>query len=767
MKTIILIYLTFCSLLSLNAQLNGTVKDQNDDPVEFANIALYSLPDSSLVSGTTTNSEGKFSLISENSANEFLKISFIGYETKTVAAIPEQIIVLKAETTQLEEVTVTAVRPSFKMDSDGLSANIENTLLSRLGTANEVLAQLPFVSGEDGTFSIFGRGEPLIYINNRLVRDKNELRRLKSSDIKDVKVILNPGAQFDATVGAVIRITTVKAVGEGLSGSLYSFIRQRSRFDHNESIQLNYRKSGLDIFGGLEFSQYNSYQKQKNTIQLQAEQLHTIAQELEMNTKTTKDWSMNAGFNYNISPEHTFGIRYNHDRSFGNIFTMSGISQHFTDGVNDRNMDMYTWNGGENHRHYLNTYYNGKLNEETELRFEGDWLNGGNETPIYTTNTDKQSNETTQVDSENSNNYFLYAGKLMLTTPLFSGKITVGTETSYTENDQEYRMLNEEVAEDLPSNDNRSEQTLAAGFLFYDRTWELLSLQAGLRYEYIDFNYYYMGERSDEQSRKYNNVLPSVSLGYKGETVNMSLSYRSTVRRPSYGQLRSSIMYIDPYTYEGGNPALRPLFTSRVSYLFGWKNLNVDLSYNWYKDNIIITLEQFQDKAMLLAQPKNIAHSGAFQGSLSYSPTIAWWKPNAELGVIIQDLTYKGETYNRPYWHYRLNNTFTLPHNYILMVNLLGNRPGNTDLISAHSNFRTDIRLNKKIFNDALNMTVAFTDVFNTEREQWELFLDNVSFWKWNNRDSRGVYLQLTYTFNPARNAYKGQGAAGSELDRL
>lgn len=767
MKTTILLCFIFCSLLSSQAQLNGTVKDQNDDPVEFANIALYSLPDSSLVSGTTTNSDGRFSLGTDDANNAFLKISFIGYETQTVVAVPEQVITLKAETTQLEEVTVTAVRPSFKMDSDGLSANIENTLLSRLGTANEVLAQLPFVSGEDGTFSVFGRGEPLIYINNRLVRDKNELRQLKSSDIKDVKVILNPGAQFDATVGAVIRITTVKAVGEGLSGSLYSFIRQRSRFDHNESIRLNYRKNGLDIFGGLEFSQYNSYQKQKNNIRLQTEQLHTIAQEFEMGAKYPKDWSVNTGFNYSITPQHTFGTRYSYDQSSGQEFTMDGISKHFTDGTNDKNMDMYALNGGESHRHYLNTYYSGELNEETELRFEGDYLNGGGETPTHTTNRDRQTNETIRVDSENSNNYFLYAGKLMLTAPLFSGKITVGTEASYTENNQEYRMLNEEIAEDLPSNDNRSEQALAAGFLFYDRTWNALSLQAGLRYEYIDFNYYYMGKRSDEQSRTYNNLLPSATIAYKGETFNMSLSYRSTVRRPSYGQLRSSIMYIDPYTYEGGNPALRPFFTNRMSYLFGWKNLNVDLSYNWYKDNIITTLEQFRDKPMLLAQPKNIAHSGAFQGSLSYSPTIAWWKPNAELGVVIQDLTYKEKRYNNPLWNYRLNNTFTLSHNYILMVNLWGNTPGNSDLVSARHNFRTDVRVNKKFLKDALNVTVAFTDVFNTEREKWELFQDNVSFWKWNNRDTRGVYLQVTYTFNPTRNTYKGQGAAGSELDRL
>lgn len=767
MKTTILIDFILCSVLSLNAQLKGTVRDQVNHPVEFANVALYTLPDSSLVSGTTTNSEGEFSLAMENTGNAFLKISFIGYETQTVTAEPGQVIVLKAETMQLGEVTVTAVRPSFKMGSDGLSANIENTLLSRLGTANEVLAQLPFVSGEDGAFTVFGRGEPLIYINNRQVRDKNELRQLKSSDLKTVKVILNPGAQFDATVGAVIRITTVKPVGEGVSGSVYAFIRQRNKFDHSENIRLNYRKGGLDIFGGVAFSQYHSRQTQKDTIRLQTEQFHTIAQEFENSNKDPEDWSANTGFNYSIPSGHTFGTRYNYERSSKNEFTLEGTSKHFTDGVNDRNLDMYTLNEGESHRHYLNAYYNGELGEQTELRFEGDYLNGGGEIPVYTTNTDRQTGETIQVNSENTNNYFLYAGKLTLTMPLFSGKITVGTEASHTENDQEYRMLNEDIAEDLPSNDNTSEQTLAAGFLIYDRTWDKLSLQAGLRYEHINFNYYYMGERSKEQSRVYNNLFPSASIAYNGETVNMSLSYRSTVRRPSYNQLRSSIIYFDPYTYEGGNPSLLPHFTNRVSYLFGWKDLNIDLSYNWYEDAIIWTFEQFQDKPLLLSQPQNIAHSSAFQGSLSYSPTIAWWKPGVEIGTTVQQLTDKGSTYNDPYLQYRFNNTFTLPHNYILMINLWGNTPGNSDLIYTHNNFRTDVRLNRKFFNDALNVTVAFTDIFYTDRERWESHQSNVSFWKWNSRDSRGVYLQATYTFNPARNTYKGQGAAGSELNRL
>ena len=216
------LFFTFLFILSfsIQAQLKGTLINQKEQPVEFANVVLYSLPDSVMITGAVSDINGNFSLNTDRTDNTYLEISFIGYETQTVPAKREQTIVMKVEASELGEVIVSGSRKIFKLDNGSILASVKNTVLETLSNANEVIAQLPFLSGKDGNFTVFGKGTPIIYINNRLVQDNKELEQLSPSDIKNVRVITSPGAAYDATVKAVIKITTEKPVGDGLSGML-------------------------------------------------------------------------------------------------------------------------------------------------------------------------------------------------------------------------------------------------------------------------------------------------------------------------------------------------------------------------------------------------------------------------------------------------------------------------------------------------------------------------------------------------------------------
>jgi hypothetical protein len=262
----LLLLLLLLSQLLVNAQIKGVVVDDKNIPIEFANVTLHILPDSTLITGAVTDNNGMFSLQSNISEKAFLRISMIGYQTRYVPVLNlgQGVIILNDLSQQLDEFVVTAISPSYKMEADGLNAKIENTVYSKLGTANDVLSQLPFLSAKDGSFTVFGRGTPLIYLNNRLLRDNEELKQVKSSDIKEVKIILNPGSQYDASIGAVIRITTTKNIGEGLSGSLFAFIRKRRNFDHYEYLDLNFRKSKLDVFTKISFDKTVNEQNQND-----------------------------------------------------------------------------------------------------------------------------------------------------------------------------------------------------------------------------------------------------------------------------------------------------------------------------------------------------------------------------------------------------------------------------------------------------------------------------------------------------------------------
>ena len=109
-------------------------------------------------------------------------------------------------------------------------------------------------------------------------------------------------------------------------------------------------------------------------------------------------------------------------------------------------------------------------------------------------------------------------------------------------------MYNKDIKVNLPSNKNKSTQQFIAGFVTYDYAWESLKLSSGLRDEYIDFEYILNDKISNEQSRIYKNLFPTLSISYNIKNINMSLAYRTTVRRPNYYNLRSSIAYNTPYT---------------------------------------------------------------------------------------------------------------------------------------------------------------------------------------------------------------------------
>jgi hypothetical protein len=121
------------SLFTLHAQISGVVTDTESNPIEFVNVALYSMPDSTLIAGTITNQDGHFSLNNDSNSDAILRVSFIGYETKVVEAAGEQRITLMPETTELGELVVKGNLPRIRVRDDALVTSIENTVLSRHG----------------------------------------------------------------------------------------------------------------------------------------------------------------------------------------------------------------------------------------------------------------------------------------------------------------------------------------------------------------------------------------------------------------------------------------------------------------------------------------------------------------------------------------------------------------------------------------------------------------------------------------------------------
>ena len=247
--------------------IKGKVVDEKDTPIEFANIVLLSLPDSVFVQGTVSDQNGAFTLETKGQGR-LLRISSIGYVTvcQLCGETETEIIRLNSDTQMLDEVVIKASLPKTQLKGDALVTNVQNSVLTNAGTAVDVLGKIPGMVKEGDELKVLGRGNPEFYINGRKVRDNTELDELASDNIQSIEVITNPGARYDASVKAVVRIRTTKPVGEGLGISNRTYARYNKKMSWLDQLNLTYSTGGLELFG-MPYYWDNYYWRTNRTVQ--------------------------------------------------------------------------------------------------------------------------------------------------------------------------------------------------------------------------------------------------------------------------------------------------------------------------------------------------------------------------------------------------------------------------------------------------------------------------------------------------------------------
>ena len=184
------------------------------------------------------------------------------------------------------------------------------------------------------------------------------------------------------------------------------------------------------------------------------------------------------------------------------------------------------------------------------------------------------------VTSHSRKENSLYAAKLILSHPLAGGQLSFGSEYTYAQRINGYENLEGILNDD----DSEITDNGISVFAEYARRFGKAQAQAGVRYEHITSDYYEYGKRVEEQSQKYDHVFPSLAVSFPLGKVQMQLAYRTSIKRPSYWDLRGNITYGNRYTYETGNPLLQPttIQTLSLNTIYRWMSLS--LSYNHYKD---------------------------------------------------------------------------------------------------------------------------------------------------------------------------------------
>ena len=769
MEKLLLILLLFCTGLQANAQsVSGKVLDENKKPIPYANVIILSAKDSTFIVGTTTADDGSFNF-KEVTLGNILKASFVGYEpfTTVLSNQDKLTIVLKEDAKMMKEVVVKGSAPLHKMTTEGIQTNIENTILSKLGTCEDVLAHVPGLTKKKDGYEVFGKGTPIIYINGRQMRDAKELERLKSSDIKSVEVITNPGSKYNAAVRAVVKIRTKKAIGDGFGFDVRSAYYQSENVDLSEQLNWKYRHKHLELFGTHGYSLDNSLEHSTTTTIVHADTLwqQDFTQKVPDKNSIVKN---TIGADYQLNDSNSVGIKYmiNFPHNFPlSVFLSSDVTANgtFYDHINT----FATCKQSHRPSQFINLYYIGKIGK-MDIDFNADYLY--NKQNNHTTYREESRNKVSRtVTSDNQERNRLFASKLTLGYPVLGGNLSVGAEYTYTNRNDAYSNPENYV----PSSSAQLKESNIAPFMEYKHQLSICQLTAGLRWEAVRFNYYENGQHIANQSRSFSNLFPSISVATQLGDLQMQLSYAARTRRPSYSQLSNNVIYGNRFLMQSGNPLLQHEYIHDISLGAMWKFIQFGISYNDRRHAIVFWSEQnSHNSAISRLTYTNLPSIKTISTQLAFSPTIGIWTPEFTALMKKQWLTLHTSTktykLDKPIWQFSFNNTFDFGKGWLLSMESYLVTKGNSEISSLASNRGSlDINLTKSFLKDRLALRIGGTDLFHTQKEGGISYTESMETQYIGTYDSRQFVLTVTYKFNTSRSKYKGTGAGQAEKNRL
>ncbi len=663
-------------------------------------------------------------------------------------------------TRELQEVIVTARQPATKLIGSTLVSTIPGTNLVDLGTALDVLAQLPMLKVTDNSVSVIGKSNIEIFIDGRPMRDELELQQLLSSNLKKVELLMAPGAAYESTTGAVLKITTRRNFVKGLSLTDRFLIERRRKWSVLDYLNLSYRVGDWEIFVNGTVNHNNSVAKGSTTNTLVYDGKETIVGSTQHNNYPTTTGVIKGGFNYAHGPQ-SFGAYYRYNPERGD-FNNSGSEWLDDNPAISSIIDKHV----RAHSHLVSLYYENFFAEKYRLHFDGDFRRSDESNSVATTYPASSDPAVNSTDDRTST---LWAGKLYLNFPLGKGDFTVGTQDSYTHTSLDYRMLNNAVSEYIPSSLTDARQTSAALFVSWSRMFGKFSLSAGARYEYVDYDFKVNGIRDEDVSRRDHLLTPDVSLGYSfNDESQISLSYKMATVKPPYSQLTGSLNYVGMHQIEGGNPALHDERMHDIR-LFGlWRGFILQADYTRALDTYAYVKQVYPASDLqLIMHPVNIDVS-ALSLYLVWNQPVRRWTPNVTVGMYRQWLKIADNRYDKPIFSYFFDNTFSLPHGWMITANISGSSQGDmhTNRFGA-SWFTMDASVGKTFLNKSLTVKLAATDIFNTANNDWTMNTYGVLVDKRQSYDRRGLSLNIIYNFQPRKSGYKGTSAAEAEMKRL
>lgn len=759
--------------------ITGRIVGSKGEPLELATVSILS-PKGAVIDGAITTQTGEFDLEINPSLAHSLRIQLLGYKTLVHQLIPNSTglslgdLPLQEENKQLKAIEVVGDRGSVRLIGSTLKAKVASSSLADLPTVQSILSQLPFVTMTKEGVTVQGRGTPEIYLGHRKIT-LDELKEIAPSNIKDIDVMMVPGAEYGASVQAVIKITLKSRIANQLGGSLKTEPSVQRHFSQYYDGTLYWNGDKLSLKAGASYSQFHNNWLEEHPISLttlDGDHLRAFLKGTKLHGQG-KGTDANLNAVYTISPNHEIGTQLRHNQSISYQSIARFDSELFiNDVLRELSSSAYTSHPIlPNRSTSVDGYYHGKLSKGLQLHLEGMYLRSSslnnNASSIDYILPRTKSPE--QISSDVGSTSHIYSWKGYIRHPLLSGQLSLGTEGSRSIIDQDSRTLSEQYTDLMPTISNTNRQTNLAFFSTWDgQLSQSLGLSLGLRGEMMRIDY--TGSEGLVTAYKQNKwyFFPTISLSYGKDQMQMLLTYSMNINRPGYQSLGSGTTYINKFLLMRGNPALMPNITHSIDGMLSWQGFSFQAQVSRAIDAEIMWTERHPTRAsVLVITPQNTNYWKMQLGGTWQKQVGKLWRTSISTLIFKDLLQYQGMDLSKPIGYLQWNNVLSLPKAWTISAGLWYRSSGHSrGTYMLNPSGSISLSVGKRI-GKRWDISLYTDDLFVTQNGNNLLSTPVGEFYSINKQDGATISLSIRYSFNVKTKTYQGGSAGSAERKRL
>lgn len=781
------IFYTYSLYAQSTGKITGRVTDKEAKGIE-ADVKLLKQGDSSFVSGTVCNAEGKFAIENIAFGTYKMEVSFTGFSKLAVnnvtlnSSSPLQTfdsLKLGSQNVTTDEILVEEEKGLVQFGPDKKIFNVDKSSLTKGGTALDVLKITPLVDVDiNDNVSMRGSQNVKILVDDKPSRYAS-LKQVPADAIERIELITNPPAKYEAEgVTGIINIVLKKTDMFGVNGSLNGGGNYTNQLSGWGGVDLTLKKKKWTMFANAYSGNWHNIFNYNNTTTYltQPSSLRT-----DGSGRNNGYWVWGqGGLEYQIEDGKSIGFEgsfgtgkwYNSDEASSQNFDAVGLPT-----------TSYTQNNGRNglwENFTGSLYFNNKIGQEgRELTGDITYSKNRNEFKLDVlrqdydslsapaNNTPLSQRDTTFIKNSNLNVQTDYTHPLSQVS-----KIETGYKGTFRVNDNDFSSdtldynSNQFVTNMASKNRFKLNEYINAFYGSFSSSIGDFSYKLGVRVEQTNTK----GElvtNGENFTQSYFDFFPSVSLSQKiGAANQLQLSYSRRITRPNIWRMNPFFRKWSPRFAMVGNPELKPEYSDsyELSYMLYTKVATITPLFFFRQNHGVISSYSFLspvDSLLTITTYRNATGSKAYGLDflissraftwLNLNGTFSFYNTKFDSDPLLTDYASE-EGFS---WKANIRSTITIPKwfNLELFYQYTGKKINAQGTEIPTQNF--DIGISKSFLKEALTLTFRIGDLFNTT--QWGQEVNAADYRSVQNNDwsSRQASLNISFRFGNTDEFYQ------------